>query len=149
VNKLLGLVAADGPHRGTVPFGLQDRRLPLARQILEGVSVEQCLVELRTLEVAHLGQRRVAHDLLTAACRRSPLAEPRSGGILGPGDGCGASSAAVSPSLSPGAFGCTVAARQLLASGEPRSLYIWRVLRKSGPGSVGTSSSGRSRSRTS
>jgi hypothetical protein len=53
------------------------------------------------------------------------------------------------PGPQPGALACYVAARQLLASGGPRSLYIWRVLKKSGPGSVGTSSSGRSRSRTS
>jgi hypothetical protein len=34
---------------------VEDRRLPLARQVLEGVGVEQRHVELATLAVAHLG----------------------------------------------------------------------------------------------
>jgi hypothetical protein len=50
-------------------LGLHDRRLPLARQVFEGVGVEQRLVELAPLEVAHLGERRVADDLLDAAAQ--------------------------------------------------------------------------------
>jgi hypothetical protein len=41
------LVAADDPQVGRVLFCLQDRRLPLTGQILEGVGVEQRLVETR------------------------------------------------------------------------------------------------------
>jgi hypothetical protein len=43
--------------------------LPLAGQLLEGVSVEQCLVELPALLVVHLHERRVADHLLDAAAQ--------------------------------------------------------------------------------
>jgi hypothetical protein len=43
------LVAADDPQVGRVRFCLQDRRLPLPRQVLEGLGVEELLVELATL----------------------------------------------------------------------------------------------------
>jgi hypothetical protein len=57
------VVATDHPKLWTCRFRLEDRR----RQILEGVSVEQRLVELPTVKVVHLGQRRVADDLPDAA----------------------------------------------------------------------------------
>src|SRR5687768_10630803 len=44
-----------------------NRRLPPAGQVFEAVGVEQRLVELPTLLVAHLDQRRVPDDLLDAA----------------------------------------------------------------------------------
>src|SRR5919109_4993141 len=53
------VVGANYPQLRACRFCLQDRRLPLARQILEGVSVEQGLVELPALEVTHFGERRV------------------------------------------------------------------------------------------
>ena len=40
-----------------------DRRLPLSGQILEAVRVEQRLLELAPLKVAHVAQRRVSDDL--------------------------------------------------------------------------------------
>jgi hypothetical protein len=50
-----------------VLFGLDDRRLPLARQVLEFICLEQRLVELAPLIRAHVAERRVADDLLDAA----------------------------------------------------------------------------------
>jgi hypothetical protein len=44
-----------------------NRRLPLPRQILERLRVEQRYVELSTLELAHLTKRRVGDDLPDAA----------------------------------------------------------------------------------
>jgi hypothetical protein len=64
------LVGADDPQIGRVLFCLQDRRLPLAGQVLEALSVEQRLVELAALEVAHLAERRVGDDLTHAAAQR-------------------------------------------------------------------------------
>jgi hypothetical protein len=43
---------------------------PLAWQVLEGVGLEQSLVELAPLTRVHLGQRRVADDLADAAAQR-------------------------------------------------------------------------------
>jgi hypothetical protein len=43
---------------------------PLTGQVLEAVGVEQRLVELAALEVAHLGERRIADELLDAAAQR-------------------------------------------------------------------------------
>ena len=48
------LVVADGLELRPVLFRLQDRRLPLPWQILEGVGLEQRLVELASLEIAQL-----------------------------------------------------------------------------------------------
>jgi hypothetical protein len=56
--------------RGAASAGLlraNDRRLPLSRQILEAVRVEQRLLELSPLEVAHVAQRRVSDELPDAA----------------------------------------------------------------------------------
>ena len=64
------LIAADDPQAGPVLFCLQDRRLPLAGQILKAVGLEQRLVELPALQVAHLGEWRIADDLLDAAAQR-------------------------------------------------------------------------------
>jgi hypothetical protein len=50
------LGAADDPQVGPVLLCLQDRCLPLAGQILEGLRVEEGLVELPALDVAHLWQ---------------------------------------------------------------------------------------------
>jgi hypothetical protein len=61
------LLAADDPQVGPVLFCLQDRRLPLTGQVLEGVSVQERLVELPALEVAHIAERRIADYLLDAA----------------------------------------------------------------------------------
>ena len=47
------------PQPRAIPLRLENRRLPLAGKILEGVGVEQSLVELATLLAAHLGERRV------------------------------------------------------------------------------------------
>jgi hypothetical protein len=41
----------------------------MPRQVLEAVGVEQRLVELSALEVAHLGERRVGDDLPDAAAQ--------------------------------------------------------------------------------
>jgi len=46
-------------------FCLQDRRLPLTGQILEGVSVEQRLVEFAALNLAHVRPRRVGDNFRT------------------------------------------------------------------------------------
>jgi hypothetical protein len=39
-EERLRLVDADDPRRGPILFGLQDRRLPLSGQVLEGVGIE-------------------------------------------------------------------------------------------------------------
>src|SRR5215211_7520016 len=70
-HGFLRLIAADDPQLGPVLFGLQDGRLPLPRQILEGVSIEQRLLELPSLKVAHFAQRRVGHDRPHAAAQVS------------------------------------------------------------------------------
>jgi hypothetical protein len=62
--------AADDPQLRPILLRPQDRRLPLTRQILEAVGVEQGLVELPTLEVAHIAGRRVADCQLDAAAQR-------------------------------------------------------------------------------
>jgi hypothetical protein len=64
------LAASDDPQVGPVGFRLENRCLPLAGQILEGVSVEQRLVELPVLEVARLAKRWVGDDLPDAAAER-------------------------------------------------------------------------------
>jgi hypothetical protein len=68
------LVARDDAELRAVLLGLQNRRPPLTGQIFEAVGVEQRLVELAPLLVAHLRQRRVADDLLdaTAELRARP-----------------------------------------------------------------------------
>ena len=48
----------EDPQLRPALLSFKDRRLPLPWQILERVSVEQRLVELPTLDFAHLGQRR-------------------------------------------------------------------------------------------
>ena len=48
------LVAADQPQRWPVLLGLHDRRLPLPGQVLKGVGLEQRLVEVTPLKIAHL-----------------------------------------------------------------------------------------------
>ena len=60
----------DNAQPRPVLLRLGDRRLPLPGQILEAAGLEQRLVELAPLEVAYLGQRRVADDLLDAAAQR-------------------------------------------------------------------------------
>jgi len=64
------LVAAHDPQIGRVLFCLQHGRLPLTGQVLEGVGVEQRLVELLALEVAHFAGQRVGDDLSDAAAQR-------------------------------------------------------------------------------
>ncbi len=59
------LVAGDDAQLRPVLLGLEDRRLPLAGEILEAVRVDELLLELSTLKVAHLRLRRVADDLST------------------------------------------------------------------------------------
>jgi len=58
VSKL----TADDTQVGPVLLRLQDRRLPLPRQILKAAGLEHRLVELSTLKIAQLRQRRVADD---------------------------------------------------------------------------------------
>ena len=69
-EELLELVAADDPHVRPILLCLQDRRLPLPRQILEAFRVEQHLVELPALKLAHFAERRVADYLPDAAAQR-------------------------------------------------------------------------------
>jgi hypothetical protein len=52
-----------------VLFRLHDRRLPLPRQILKAGGLEQRLVKLTPLQIAHLREWRVADDLLDAAAQ--------------------------------------------------------------------------------
>jgi hypothetical protein len=80
-----GLKVRDKPQLRPVLLCLEDRRLPLPRQVLEGVGVEQRLVKLATLAGAQFRQRRMSDHLLDAAAQLpgSPLAERRSNGILG------------------------------------------------------------------
>jgi hypothetical protein len=61
------LVAADDPQLRPVLFCVQDRGLQLPRQILEGAGVEQRLVELPPIRVAHIAQWRVSDDSPDAA----------------------------------------------------------------------------------
>ena len=63
------LVASHDAQPRPALLSLRDRRLPLPRQILEAGGVEQRLVELAPLEVAHLGERRVSDDLFDAAAQ--------------------------------------------------------------------------------
>jgi hypothetical protein len=63
----LSLVASGEAELRPVLFRLEDRRLPLPRQVLEALGVEQRLVELTPLAVVHVRERCVAHDLLNAA----------------------------------------------------------------------------------
>jgi hypothetical protein len=70
------LVAADDPQAGPVLFCLQDRRVPLAGQILDGVGVQERLVELAPLKVAHIAERRVADSLPDSAAQRGARNEP-------------------------------------------------------------------------
>jgi hypothetical protein len=65
VPHIRQLAAADDPQIGPVLLCLQDRRLPLAGQIFEGVRVEESLVELPALEVAQLGQGCVSDTFST------------------------------------------------------------------------------------
>jgi hypothetical protein len=55
----------------------QDRRLPLAREVLEAAGVEQRLLELAPLKLVQLHEWWVADDLLNAAAQLNarPLAE--------------------------------------------------------------------------
>jgi hypothetical protein len=53
-----------------VLFCLQDRRLPLPWQALEGVGIEERLVELSGLKVAQFAERWVGDDLPGAAAQR-------------------------------------------------------------------------------
>ena len=71
LSRLRSMRAApDEAQLRPVLLRLQDRRLPLPRQILEGGGLEQRLVELSTLGLAHLVvERRVADDLLDAAAQ--------------------------------------------------------------------------------
>jgi hypothetical protein len=64
------LVATDDTQLRPVRLSLQDRRLPLARQVLESVGVEHRLVELAALFGAHFAERRVGDDLPDAAAQR-------------------------------------------------------------------------------
>ena len=63
------LVASGDAQLRPALLRLQDHRLPLARQVFEAVGLEQRPVELSTLLVAHLRQRRVADDLPDAAAK--------------------------------------------------------------------------------
>jgi hypothetical protein len=63
------LLAGHNPQLRPVLLRLQDRRLPLPRQILKAVRAEQRLVELSALEIAHLRERWVGDDLPDAAGR--------------------------------------------------------------------------------
>jgi hypothetical protein len=62
-------VASGDPKVWPVLLRPDDRRLPIARQILEAAGVKQRLLELAALLRAHLAQRRVADDLLDAAAQ--------------------------------------------------------------------------------
>jgi hypothetical protein len=53
----------------SIPVEL-DRRLPLSGQVLEGVSVEQHLLEIAALMIAHVAEWRVGDDLLDAAAQQ-------------------------------------------------------------------------------
>jgi hypothetical protein len=64
------LVGANDPQIWARSLCLQDRRLPLTGQVLEDVSVEQRLVELPAMKVAHFPERRVGDDFLDAAAQR-------------------------------------------------------------------------------
>src|SRR5215211_282325 len=48
---------------------VEDRCLPLARQVLETIGVEQLLVKLASLPLVHIHERRVADDLLDPAAQ--------------------------------------------------------------------------------
>jgi hypothetical protein len=73
------LVADDEPQFAPVLLRLQDRRLPLTREVLEGAGVEQRLLKLQALKVAHVGQRAGSRrpSRHGGSVRRSPLAEAR------------------------------------------------------------------------
>jgi hypothetical protein len=58
------------PQLRPVVLCVEDRCLPLARQVLEVIGVDQRLLEFSTLAVAHLGQRRVADDFPDAVAQR-------------------------------------------------------------------------------
>src|SRR5215208_3916595 len=70
-GTLCELVARNHAKVRPVLLRLQNRRLPLPRQILEGAGLEQRLVELAPLRVVHLAERRIADDLLDAAAQLS------------------------------------------------------------------------------
>jgi len=91
------LVAGDDPQVRHVPFGLQDRRLPLPRQVLEALSLEQRLVELAALKTVHFAERWVGDELTDArlssattqsTIERSGMAgqHPRTPGVFASGD---------------------------------------------------------------
>jgi hypothetical protein len=60
-------------------------------QIPEAIGVEQRLLELATLEVAHVAQRRGADDLVDAAAEFRPRHwwEPRANGVVPRAARCG------------------------------------------------------------
>jgi hypothetical protein len=62
-------VAVDDPQIRPPLLCLQDRRLPLPGQILEGVRVKQRLLEVSTLAFADLAQRRICDDHPNAAAQ--------------------------------------------------------------------------------
>jgi hypothetical protein len=64
-SSALDLVAADKPQLRPVLLSRQDRRLPLPRQILKIVRLEQRRVELSALKIVQLRERWVADDLST------------------------------------------------------------------------------------
>jgi hypothetical protein len=64
VGKWTQLLAGDQPQLRPVPPRLEDRHPPLLRQFLEAVGLEQRLVELASLTVGHVHERRVADHLL-------------------------------------------------------------------------------------
>jgi hypothetical protein len=66
----LPLLAADKAEVRTRRFRLEYRCLPLPGQVFEHVGIEQRLVKLAPLLIAHVEERRVADDLLDAAAER-------------------------------------------------------------------------------
>jgi hypothetical protein len=61
------LVVGDHAQLGPPVLGLENRRLPFPRGILEQVPIAQRPAKLSALEIAHLAERRIPDDLLNSA----------------------------------------------------------------------------------